>query len=90
MTTRIVRPARRRFAAMALALATIVGTSVIAVAQNRREFNVTGRRYSFQVSGNDASEIRVMQNDLVQQLLRRLAAAKMPEAAPAPAPTPKP
>jgi LPS-assembly lipoprotein len=33
---------------------------------------------------------RDMQNDLVQQLLRRLAAAKMPEAAPAPAPTPKP
>jgi len=33
---------------------------------------------------------RDMQNDLVQQLMRRLAAAKMPEAAPAPAPTPKP
>lgn len=65
MTTRIFRPARRRFAAIALALATLVGTSVVVVAQSRREFNVTGRRYNFQVSGNDASEIRVMQNDLV-------------------------
>jgi heme/copper-type cytochrome/quinol oxidase subunit 2 len=42
-----------------------VGTSVAVVAQSRRDFDVTGRRYSFQVSGNDASEIRVMQNDLV-------------------------
>jgi len=33
---------------------------------------------------------RDMQNDLVQQLMRRLAAAKMPDAPPAPAAAPKP
>lgn len=53
------------FTALALAL---VGVSAVGtvLAQSRRDFTVTARRYNYQVSGNDAAEIRVMQNDLVQ------------------------
>lgn len=66
MSTRVLRrESRRRFVVILLAFAALVSASVVAVAQSRREFEVTARRYSFQVSGNDAAEIRVTQNDLV-------------------------
>ncbi len=35
------------------------------VAQNRRDFSVSARKYSFTVSGADGAEIRVAQDDLV-------------------------
>ncbi len=41
---------------------TVAGT---ALAQARRDFTVTARRYTYSVSGSDAPEIHVMQNDLV-------------------------
>jgi heme/copper-type cytochrome/quinol oxidase subunit 2 len=53
------------FLALALALAAISAAGTV-LAQTRRDFTVTARRYSYQVSGSDAPEIRVMQNDLVQ------------------------
>lgn len=34
-------------------------------AQNRRDFTVVARRYTYSVNGTSSSEIRVMQNDLV-------------------------
>lgn len=48
--------------ATALVLVTVAG---IVLAQSRRDFTVTARRYVYHVAGNEAPEIRVMQNDLV-------------------------
>lgn len=56
---------RRRFFCIALTLVAAVSTAVAAVAQGRRDFEVVALKYAFRVAGNDASEIRVMQNDLV-------------------------
>jgi len=53
-----------RLTAIGAALAVLVGSGVI-LAQNRRDFDVVARKYSFQVSGNSNAEIRVSQNDLV-------------------------
>jgi heme/copper-type cytochrome/quinol oxidase subunit 2 len=47
------------------ALAAVVVTGIVLVAQSRRDFDVSARKYSFRVSGSDNAEIRVMQNDLV-------------------------
>src|SRR5690606_27011517 len=41
---------------------TVAGT---ALAQARRDFTVTARRYTYSVSGSDAPELHVMQHDLV-------------------------
>ena len=56
----------RPFPILAAVLAAIVTTGVVLVAQARRDFDVTARRYSFTVSGNDRAEIHVTQNDLVR------------------------
>jgi heme/copper-type cytochrome/quinol oxidase subunit 2 len=53
------------FVALAVALSAFVGSSVVLLAQSRREFDVTAHKYAFRVSGTDAPEIRVRQNDLV-------------------------
>lgn len=55
---------RRSFAAIVLGLVgvTVAGT---ALAQSRRDFTVSARRYTYSVSGSDVPEIHVMQNDLV-------------------------
>jgi heme/copper-type cytochrome/quinol oxidase subunit 2 len=56
---------RTIFAAIAVALAGVVASGVVLVAQAKRDFDVVARKYNFRVSGNDAPEIRVTQNDLV-------------------------
>ena len=48
-----------------LALVSIVSASVVVVAQSRREFDVSARKYAYTVSGSASPEIRVSQNDLV-------------------------
>jgi heme/copper-type cytochrome/quinol oxidase subunit 2 len=53
------------FLAAGAVLVAVVGTSVALVAQNRREFDVVARKYEFRVSGSNAAEIHVTQNDLV-------------------------
>lgn len=55
----------RRFAAVAFGFVAIVAASIAVVAQSRREFDVTARRYTFSVAGQDEPTIRVNQNDLV-------------------------
>ncbi len=57
---------RRGFVRALLALlGTTVATAAQAASQARRDVTVVARRYSYSVAGNDAAEIRVMQNDLV-------------------------
>jgi heme/copper-type cytochrome/quinol oxidase subunit 2 len=46
-------------------LGAFVAASAILAAQARRDFDVTSRRYSYTVSGNNQAEIRVSVNDLV-------------------------
>lgn len=55
---------RRLFFALALTLAGISVAGTV-LAQTRRDFTVSAHKYAYRVSGNDAAEIRVMQNDLV-------------------------
>jgi heme/copper-type cytochrome/quinol oxidase subunit 2 len=53
-------------AIIGVALVSIVSAGVALVAQSgRRDFDVVARKYSFRVSGSEAGEIRVSQNDLV-------------------------
>jgi heme/copper-type cytochrome/quinol oxidase subunit 2 len=52
------------FATCAAVLLAVAAAGVVVVAQNRRDFNVVARKYSFSVAG-DGSELRVHQNDLV-------------------------
>jgi len=54
------------FALVAAALALAVAGAVGLVAQSRREFSVSAKKYSFTVSGTDAPEIRVTKDDLVK------------------------
>lgn len=56
---------RVRFIGVAGLFATLVFSSLVLVAQSKREFNVVGRDYAFKVSGTDRPEIRVSENDLV-------------------------
>jgi len=65
--SRRVRPSRSHttFAAVAVALAAVVTSAVVLVAQSRREFDIVATKYAFHVSGTDAPEIHVTQNDLV-------------------------
>lgn len=56
---------RTTFTAVAVALAALVTSAVVLVAQSRRDFDVVASKYAFKVSGTDAPEIRVTQNDLV-------------------------
>jgi heme/copper-type cytochrome/quinol oxidase subunit 2 len=56
---------RVAFTALTLGLSAAVVTSVAVIAQARRDFDVTARQYSFEVSGSSETEIHVTQNDLV-------------------------
>jgi heme/copper-type cytochrome/quinol oxidase subunit 2 len=51
--------------AAALTLLVAVGCGVALTAQTRRDFDVVAHKYSFKVSGSNAPEIHVSQNDLV-------------------------
>ena len=59
----------RVFVVLALALVGAAGSGLAAMAQARRDFDVVAARYSFKVSGSDAGEIHVSQNDLVHVTL---------------------
>jgi len=54
---------------VALALTAAAGSGLAATAQSRRDFDVVARRYTFKVSGSEAAEIHVSQNDLVHVTL---------------------
>jgi heme/copper-type cytochrome/quinol oxidase subunit 2 len=61
------RRSSRRVATVALAsLGLLVAAGVGLVAQSKRDFNVSARKYSFAISGADGAEIRVTQDDLVR------------------------
>ena len=51
---------------IAVALGVVVSGAAALVAQSKRDFAVTAKRYSFTVSGSDSSELRVTQDDLVK------------------------
>jgi heme/copper-type cytochrome/quinol oxidase subunit 2 len=53
-------------AVLGAALLLCVAVSVGVVAQTKRDFNVSAKKYRFTVSGTDAQEIRVSQDDLVR------------------------
>ena len=57
------------FMIVALALTAAAGSGLAATAQSRRDFDVVARRYTFKVSGSEAAEIHVSQNDLVHVTL---------------------
>ena len=57
---------RRAFLGATLSIAGVALTGRTLDAQTRRDFEVSARRYAYRVAGNDAAEIRVMQNDLVR------------------------
>ena len=59
----------RVFVVLALTLAGAAGAGLAATPQARRDFDVVAKRYSFKVSGNEAGEIHVSQNDLVHVTL---------------------
>lgn len=48
------------------ALVFCVASAVAVMAQAKRDFEVTARKYRFTVSGTDAQEVRVTQDDLVK------------------------
>lgn len=51
---------------LGLALALCVAAGVGLIAQARRDFDVSATKYHFVISGTDAPEIRVSQDDLVR------------------------
>src|SRR5688572_26104707 len=62
---------RVAFAVLTAILTAVVGAGVVIVsAQARREFDVSARKYSFEVSGTSTAEIRVAQDDLVHITFR--------------------
>jgi heme/copper-type cytochrome/quinol oxidase subunit 2 len=60
------RPSRRVLTVALTSFALIVTFAVALVAQSKRDFSVSGRKYSFTISGSDGGEIRVTQDDLVR------------------------
>jgi heme/copper-type cytochrome/quinol oxidase subunit 2 len=62
---RLTSRSRTTFIAIALALSAVVTSGVLLVAQNRRDFEVVAKNYTFRVSGASGPEIHVTQNDLV-------------------------
>lgn len=52
-------------AVMGVMLVALSGAGVALTAQTRKDFEVVASKYAFRVSGSDAAEIRVNQNDLV-------------------------
>lgn len=59
------RPSRVH-AVLGVALALAVAGGVGLLAQAKRDFEVTARKHRFVISGTDAQEIRVTQDDLVR------------------------
>jgi cytochrome c oxidase subunit 2 len=59
----------RVHAILGAALVVCVACAGAVMAQTKREFEVTGRKFRFTVSGTDAQEIRVTQDDLVKVTL---------------------
>ncbi|MBK9238830.1 MAG: cupredoxin domain-containing protein [Acidobacteria bacterium] len=53
-------------AILGAALLLCVAAGVGVVAQTKRDFNVSAKKFRFTVSGTDAQEIRVSQDDLVR------------------------
>lgn len=51
---------------MGAVLLASVTIGVAAAAQTKRDFSVSARKYRFTISGTDAQEIRVAQDDLVR------------------------
>ena len=68
MEGRVSPDTGRRAAGPALlaGLALFVAGATVVVAQSRRDFSVSAKKYSFAVSGSDSPEIRVTQDDLVK------------------------
>jgi heme/copper-type cytochrome/quinol oxidase subunit 2 len=54
---------------VAVAVAATLASTLGLVAQSRRDFQVTARRYAFTVAGSTTAEIRVEQDDLVHVTL---------------------
>jgi heme/copper-type cytochrome/quinol oxidase subunit 2 len=67
-STRPARPKGRRWLSLAAAVLVlaIAGVSLTAIDQNRHEFTVTARRYTYQVGDSDEPVIRVRLNDFVK------------------------
>ncbi len=55
-----------RFAVVAGLLLLSCGASLVVAVQAKRDFTVSARKYAYRVSGNDAAEIHVQQDDLVR------------------------
>jgi len=56
-------------ALLGVALALCVASAVAVTAQTKRDFDVSAKKYRFTISGTDAQEIRVTQDDLVKIVL---------------------
>lgn len=65
-SSRVTRLAFRVPVALGLCLAICVTAAFSLAAQTRRDFDVTAKRHRFTISGTDAQEIRVTQDDLVK------------------------
>lgn len=55
----------RIFSGLAIALVLLVSGAIGVVAQSKREFSVSGRKYTYRVSGGDGADVRVKEGDLV-------------------------
>jgi heme/copper-type cytochrome/quinol oxidase subunit 2 len=60
------RNAARLPVALGLILSLCVAGGITLLAQAKRDFNVSAKKYRFAISGTDAQEIRVTQDDLVR------------------------
>ena len=60
-STRALRP----FWFMVTVVGVCTAAAVLLVAQSKRDFSVTGKRYTYVVAGANGPEIRVQQDDLV-------------------------
>src|SRR6187549_1744413 len=69
MSVRSQRRTSRVFVVVACALVASAGAAIAATSQARRDFDIVARRYTFKVSGSEATEIHVNQNDLVHVTL---------------------
>ena len=62
----MTQPGRlRRFFAFTLTFTAVLAAGIGVVAQGRRQFDISSKRYEFTVSGSNEAEIRVKQNELV-------------------------
>lgn len=65
MANRSLGRSAARFGVVSVTLVALALCGVAVVAQSRRDFDVSARKYSYQVSGSSSAEIRVHKNDLV-------------------------